>query len=352
MSHKITENDAVFLAILPELFDGKGWHKLGIPTTDWTAANLARALFTHRMEPAGIFIDGEFQTGEDYYAVANDTNKPIGAAVGRVFRTPDNVTLYRFFEEAIQGTGYEVCSVGTLDNRNEFFIDAKGKLKSVAGREVMPYFGLNRMFGGKGSVVGAAHQTVMQCANTTEIFRSQVSEDASKMKNTLNIFEKLPQFKATIQASRAIEIQFDLAMEDAAQTLVNKDDAREAFAGYIATDTLHSKSIGRVNRLLKLFKDGKGNEGKNGADWFNAITDFFTHESAANSDTKDAEAKQDAIVKQWYASEHGKAREMKAKLASSLFVKGAFAKDLFRGFVQSGKNLIAKLKPEDKSTLE
>lgn len=357
MSHKIGADDAVFLAKLPELYDGKGWHKLGIPTEDFnpeTNPDLKRALFTHRMVQAGVYIDDMFTLGEDYYAVANDNNKPIGAAVGKVFRTPDNALLYKFFCEAISGTGYEVCSLGCLDNRAEFFVDAKGKLKSVAGREITPYFGINRMFGGKGSVVGAGHQTVMQCANTTEIFRSEAygSGDCNKIKNTIAIFDKLPAFKETIRQGKAIELQFDLAMEDAASFKVDRDNAREAFAGFIADGNLSARGIGRINRLLALFKDGKGNNGENAADWFNAVTDFYTHESAADVDAKDPLKKQDALVKQWYASEHGTARKVKAELASKLFTKGTFNRGLWEGFKTLGKGLIEKLKPEDKSTLQ
>lgn len=358
MSAKIEKRDAVFLAILPELYDGLGWHKLGIPTRDFNPATnpeLVRALFTYRLEQAGVMgPDGKFLPGGDFYAVANDDNQTIGAAVGKVFRTPDNALLYRFFCEGIAGTGYEVCSLGTLDNRNEFFVDAKGALKSVAGREVTPYFGLNRMFGGKGSVIGAGHQTVMQCANTTEIFRSQAYGDADgqKLKNTIKIFDRLPEFKNAIQTSKRIEIEFDSAMENAATVTVNKDAAREGFAGFIADDKLECKAIGRVNRLLKLFTDGKGNEGKNACDWFNAVTDFYTHESAADVNAKDDKEKAAAIVKQWYASEHGSGRKIKSALANQLFVKGAFARNVFDAFVSRGKTLIAKLTPEDKSKLD
>ena len=357
MSAKINKDDAVFLAKLPELYDGMGWHKLGIPTEDFnpeTNPDLKRALFLHRMVQAGVSVDGNFVAGEDFYAVADDTNKPIGAAVGKVFRTPDNALLYKFFREAIADSGYEVCSLGTLDSRAEFFIDAKGKLKSVAGREITPYFGLNRMFGGKGSVVGAGHQTVMQCANTTEIFRSEAygSDDCGKIKNTIAIFDKLPAFRETIRLGKAIELQFDLAMEDAAAFNVSKDEAREAFAGFIAGENLSSRSIGRVNRLLALFKAGNGNNGENAADWFNAVTDFFTHESAADVDSKDEAKKQEALVKQWYASEHGTARKVKADLANKLFVRGTFASSLFAGFRNIGKAMIERLKPEEKSKLD
>lgn len=367
MADKITKRDAVFLAVLDELYQGKGWHGKGIPTTDFnphTNEDLKRALFVHDMARAGIMVtrdkldklgrktghkENVFCPGDDYYAVAKDDGLPVGAAVGKVFRTPDNAVLYKFFCDAIAGSGYDVCSLGTVDDRNEFFVDAVGKVKSVAGREEKPYVGLTRMFGGKGSVLVGAHRTVMQCANTTALFRSSVT-GAERLKNTLSIFDRLPEAKIAIQNMSALQIAFDLALEDGATFKLDKDTAREAFAGFVAkSGKFGARGVGRVIRLLQLFKDGKGNAGENAVDWFNAVTDYFTHESVGSENS--ALEKDALIVKQWYSSEHGTAADVKMELAQLLFPQGAFAADKFNGFVASGKDFISKLDKEDKELL-
>lgn len=359
MADKITQRDVVLLADLPELFGGKGWHGKGIPTSDFSIENpnILRACFIHEMAQAGAMVirengQREWVPGQDFYAIAQDDKQTVGGAVGKVWRSPDNRVLLQFFKDAIAGSGYDICSVGTVDNRTEFFVDAVGKLKSVAGRERKPYVGLNRMFGGMGSVIIGAHETVMQCANTTYLFRSSVA-GAERVKNTLSIFERLPQVKIAIQEMKAIQLGFDLALEDGAKYLLGNDTARAGFVGFVSkSGKFGTRGINRVNRLMQLFKDGNGNSGVNATDWFNAVTDYFTHESVGESSSDNGgDTKEMTIVKQWYSSEHGTAATVKMELAQLLFPNGTFASDTFNGFVKAGHGFIEKLDKDQKALL-
>ncbi len=63
-----------------------------------------------------------------------------------------------------------------------------------------------------------------------------------------------------------------------------------------------TRRMNQVNRMVELYKTGKGNKGENFADLFQAITDYYTHESAGGDD----------IQKQINSSEFGNAAAMKS----------------------------------------
>lgn len=341
MADKITKRDAVFLAKTPDLFDGRGWHKKGQPTEVFNVETLRPALFEHAMIPA---VCAGVETGE-FYAVATDDNKPIGTAVGKVYYTPSNLELFRVFEEALAGSGYEITSCGTVDNRAEFFCDARAKEISAGGREIAPFVGINRIFGGLSSVIVSGHDTVMQCANTTSLFRKEALSNAEliKARNTINIAGKMDEIKKAISTRHGLFIEFAKAFEAGAAFDVSLDTAREAYVGFMADGKLTTRTANRVNRLSELFRNGKGNSGKNALDWFNGLTEFFTHESVGSLDNCENDDEKNAMrVKQWHSSEFGKSGEIKSRATSLLFGSGDFQKDNFNGLVLMGRETIKK----------
>lgn len=345
MSHKINkELDKVYLAEIPELFNGLGWHKLGTPTKTFNEKTVAPVLFSHGYSDAGIILpDGKFYPTGERYAVALDNNLPIGGAIGERYHTPSNAELYKLFTEALAGSDYDICSCGTVDSRVEFFVDAKSKTQKVAGRDYSPFVGLHRQFGGKTSIVVCGHGTVIQCGNTTALFLRETGKDDERIsaKNTTNVMDKLPEIKKAIEAQHGVQKLFVKAMEASAKVAVSPEQARQAFVGFEVTGKLNTRSVNRVNRLLDLFATGPGNTGKNGSDWFNAVTDYYTHENAGSLDTRlNADEQAKFLAKQWYSSERGSGSIVKTELASRLFTKGEFQTDYFTGLQKTGAGII------------
>lgn len=347
MSHKISKIDRVFLAVIAELYEGKGWHGLGIPSQTIDVETCKEALFEHSYADAGIQLaNGTFLPTGQRYAVHPD-GKPIGNAVGARYHRPTNAQLFTLFSEALAGSEYELCSCGTLEEREQFFIDAKLKTNIEAGgRTIASFVGLYNAFGGKLGTVVDGHETVMQCANTTALFVSSLGEDTIGTKNTLNVMDRLPAIKKAIEKKHGVAMLFAKAMESAAKTKVDKDSAREAFTGLYGADgkKLVTRTVNRVNRLLNLFERGNGNNGENGADWFNAVTDYYSHENAGGGSLNNRstpEEIQDFKQKQFFSSEFGAGRHFKEELTKRFMLKGEFNRAEFKKLRETGKELIA-----------
>lgn len=320
MAHKITNRDTVYLAKLPELFQGLGWHGLGTPTDDFSAPNLKKVLWNHEMVPAGIQTPSGFVPTGERYAIAADDGQPIGGAVGKNWASPSNSELFDLFSEALAGSQYKIVSALTVGGREEFAIDAKGDSIKSGSRDWSPFVGLHRHFGGKGKLIVKGHGTVMQCGNTTALFLRSVgeAEGAISSKNTGAIFGKLDAIKLAIERQHGVSAMFAAAMAEAESVSVKVETASRAFVGLLTDGKpLSTRSVNRANRLVQLFKGGAGNRGENLADVFNALTDFYTHESAGSVDG--ADSKEAFLVKQWHSSEFGGAADRKTELASLFF---------------------------------
>jgi hypothetical protein len=64
---------------------------------------------------------------------------------------------------------------------------------------------------------------------------------------------------------------------------ITPSNARNLFTGWSLRNDkdkeISTRGLNKVNRMTELFVSGKGNSGKNRADAFSAVTDFYTHES-------------------------------------------------------------------------
>lgn len=343
MSDKISNRDYVALARLPELYDGKGWHNKGNPTEVFSIKELPLVFFDFTFCNAGVLTPtGKFvETGQRYAVSVND-GLPIGNAIGERYATPQNAELFELMEKALEGSAYKICSCGTLDDRQEFFVDAKADNVQVAGRTIAPFVGLNRIFGGIGSIQICGHSTVVQCGNTSYLFRKEAAnaKDLVQTKNTINVTSRLPLIQKAIEKTHGFQADWNAAMNQAANMTYNANQSRETYVGLIVPDgkELSTRSVNRVNRLNELRVRGAGNKGENVADWASAVTDYYTHENAGSEDSSDS--KEEFLIKQWYASERGSGAKIKAEFTRKLFVKGEINRKQLGDWQERGKALI------------
>jgi Domain of unknown function (DUF932) len=352
MSSKINKSvDKLFLARIPELFNGKGWHGLGTPCDEFNAETIAPVLFPHEFTDAGILVNGEFVKTGERYAVSLDNKRPVGPAVGVRYWTPQNRDLFDMFKEALSGSGYKIVSAITVDSRAEFAIDAKGENINAGKRDFSPYVGLQRSFGGLSSLVISGHGTVIQCGNTTALFRREAAkdEDALSFRNTGGLEKRLPEIKESIERAHGVSAQFAAALKEADSQPLTQNEATAAFAGLLTDgkpligDSGNVRTANRVVRLLSLFRGGAGNSGQTVGDFYNSITDFYTHESAG-SRAEDRE-------KQWLASEFGSGRDFKAKFTARLFDGKNVNQEYLTNLIDAGKRSVAKTKASDLVTV-
>jgi hypothetical protein len=111
--------------------------------------------------------------------------------------------------------------------------------------------------------------------------------------------------------SAALELQKAFAANLDRLTLVkcNVDDCRALLAGWLGTpkSPLSTRSENVVERIVALYGKGAGNSGRDLADVFQAVTDYYTHEAA--SAAADAAAK----WKNFVSSEYGNGAESKTE---------------------------------------
>ena len=362
MSHKISAVDAVYLLPIAETFQGKGWHGKGTPTEEFTTETVKKALFTHEFAEAGYMKPANkkkgaplvFQPTGQRYAVATDNGLAVGPAVGDQYWTPQNAELFEIFREALSGSGYKICSVMTLDQRREFAIDAVGTHVKAGKRDVAPFVGCYRAFGGTSSLVFSGHTMVMQCHNTTSLFlrEAKKSEDSLVYRNSKGLSERKDEIIRSISDAHGVNAEFARAMADADGLPMSVDDARAAYATLVSAkkpllgEKGNRRTANRVKGLTDLFRRGKGNSGETVGDWFNGATEYFTFLSAGGDRDPNeikvlpGQVAPDPKDKQFYTSEFGPARKTKQQLAATLFVKGKVDMSALESMIDNGKRLI------------
>jgi hypothetical protein len=352
MSHKISPRDIVYLANIPELFGGKGWHGLGTEWADFTPEGLRKILWLHRMVPAGIQLEnGQFVATGERYAISDDDGLPVGGAVGKNWFSPSNGELFELFSEALRDSDYNIVSAGTVSDREEFFIDAKGSgTKSTGKRDVAPFVGLTRSFGGIGRLSVGGHNIVMQCHNTTTQMAREIKSASNKgkegvtsVKNTgrLNKPEVLAEIVLGLRSAYGWQDRFVARMSEAENEKLSLLDARNAAVGFAVPTGVrelsekNSRTLNRANRIFTLFRKGAGNTGESVADFVNAITDFYTHESAGSPDSADSRG--DFLVKQFLSSERGAGARVKSDFISEVFGEERVEREVVDKLASRGK---------------
>ncbi len=128
---------------------------------------------------------------------------------------------------------------------------------------------------------------------------------------------------------------------------VSLTDAEGYFAAFIGRDNkgevtdkskLSTRSANIVETLKELFVHGKGNKGKTAFDLFNAVTEYYTHMSAGDSDNK---------LKQYTSSEAGDGLVSKGEFYSWL-VKHGQSKSGVSAIAKVGDTLLVNYRKESK----
>lgn len=301
-----------------------GWHKLTEITPDLSLDNN----WLRRWDYVPVQMEKRGQPSKWHILECNDllgsleVGQPYNPAT---FAPITNADFLGLVEKSIAGTPHKIVSVGSLRNRSRVFVsvELKGMEQfKAAGREFGAY--LNFGHGNdKSSVIWANTGNVCTvCDNTFTMNLIQVeNKDARggnnafdgnlnlKQRHTPNAKLKFPAFADLIDKAVGVQAEFALAMNALAEVPCTTEQARGIFAGFLGReiapalrqDGLSGRTIGTVDTLDRLFREGAGNSGRNLADVFSAATDYYTHLSSRGDDK----------FRQVMSSEFGAARQSK-----------------------------------------
>jgi hypothetical protein len=253
---------------------------------------------------------------KDFNAIVSlDDGMPIGGAVGKGYKMYDNGRMFEMVQESIKGTRHKIVSIGTICNRSKCFasirLDGASTFKA-GGRETENVLNILWGHGGAFSIQARSGMTVVVCANTFAMAMGQGRDFTFKLKHTGNADAKLANMAQAIDAHYGVVSEFRAAMDSFADTTCTKGQAERILAGFLVRDTdeteVSTRTQNQLETLNTLFARGKGNRGENMCDLFNAVTDYYTHESSGGDD----------VWRQVESSEFGMGQTRKGEMYSLL----------------------------------
>ena len=317
MSHEISEIDS------QEGIE-MGWHGLTIVKSVIILAKCKLAQWDIVKRTMGIVNSvGKFVSGEYVQLVCTDNEEiSIGAPVhSETYSVLTNAGFLAIVQSALdQIHGAVVASVGSVCRRGRIFVSIKlPKLESfmAAGREFKPYLNFLSSHDKSAPFIVNLGTICTVCNNTFNMNLTDTDGDKLRItvRHTSGMEAALKDVPSIVAAFFVSCQKFAEVMNSLMEIPISEKDARAFFAGFL-TDKMENETaemdkaqkkemstrrINQIQRLVELFNAGKGNAGKNLADLFQAITDYYSHENSGGEDK----------MKQLASSEFGNGQTMK-----------------------------------------
>lgn len=252
--------------------------------------------------------------------IASDDDLPIGQPMAETYFALENSRFWEITNNALAGIGAVIESAGTIMNRTRRFITIKLDQNpdfTVGKRVFKNRISFLDSIDGSTFFHGINTSICTVCANTFNA--TIVSKEGAfrfRMRHTQGMATKIEDMEKKIEGLVGVAAQFKAAMEMASEMEVNREQAKNIFAGWIGTsakDGLSTRAKNQVARLVDLYQGGAGNRGETLADAVSAVTDFYSHESSGG------EEKENFRLKQWNSSEFGQGAIAKADFFNTVF---------------------------------
>ena len=277
MAHKITERDK-------QQGREMGWHQLteintnlGLDNnwlTDWDIER--RRLQLDR-------VDTEYNI-----LVASDDGQVIGKPFADSYRPITNADFLKLIKDSITGIkGIKVESIGSVCNRGRVFVSLSLKDSSsykIGDRQFNDFLNFGNGHD-QSSVLWANNTNVCTVCNNTFSYNLQNnnSEVDVRVFHRGDVELKVSNMAEIIDAHLGCQALYKAEFERLMKIDITPSNARNLINGWsLRKDKdkdISTRGLNKVNRMTELFVSGKGNSGKNRADAFSAVTDFYTHES-------------------------------------------------------------------------
>ena len=260
------------------------WHGLTTVKPDLTLENCALNAWDYVKNPVKVISNGrEFVSTFESLGVSDVEGLEIGDHFNPdTFKPLTNKRFLELLGEGLEGSeGAELASVGTFGNRaKQFAAFYLGDLKG-AGREFKAYLNAGNGNDQSDALWINTSNICTVCANT---YAANKLSKGFIMQVKKTKFSELRIDNAGDLIRDALGVQREFAREFEAMGLVSisESDARAVYAYFVGSKgkALSSRSENVVEELVRLFKHGRGNEGKNVADLFSGITDYWTHQAS------------------------------------------------------------------------
>lgn len=280
----------------------------GLFTLDYP--NLPLRQWNVRAE-AGVFADGKSMGVK--MLRATDDGLPIGEPFRDSYTVIDNATFLAIMRDSTAGTGMQLVSMGSVNNRSQVFAtfalaDCQFELRK--GDVWKPFLNFNNGLADRITNIGANTSIWRQvCRNSAR--RSLRDTKGSvvnvRYKHTKNVGDKIPNIAQIIDAYVGTSAQFAQAMREIAAVPCDKPRAHTLALGVFGTrgknnePLISTRGKNSAERIVALFERGAGNRGESILDVVNAFTDYYSHESRGG----------DNRYAQWLSSEYGAGADAK-----------------------------------------
>ena len=217
------------------------------------------------------------------------------------FRPITNAEFLELVRQSISGTSHKIVSVGSLKNRGRVFLslELSGMEKfKAAGREFSAFLNFGNGHD-KSSVLWCNTSNIATVCNNTftsnlvqvENKTAKVNDDDDdlniRQRHTKNANLKLPEIAKLIDSAIGVQAEFQIELDKLATIEISKLEAKALFAGFIGRNSvadvskgLSTRASNTVDKILELHVNGAGNNGRDLADAFNGITDYYSHFSS------------------------------------------------------------------------
>lgn len=307
MSHEIQENDKQQGRVM-------AWHGLTDVKEDLSLENCWLSTWDYIGKP--VQLEDGTKTPFCALTVSDVPNLFVGQSYNpKTFKPVTNAGLIAKLTKAIENQGVTLESCGTIMNRaRQFFSFSLDAAKfQAAGREFKAFLNIGNGNDKSSPLWVNTSNICTVCNNTFTANLSDAGMIMSVKKTQFSEF-KLAEMGQAIASMLRGQAKFAKQLNELHAIPCDEITAREFLAGFIgdANAALSTRSNNTLDRLIQLFKGGAGNDGNDYSDVFQALTDYYTHESAGEGN--EAENRQ----KQFVSSEFGTAKQRKMEAWSMI----------------------------------
>jgi hypothetical protein len=219
----------------------------------------------------------------------DDPNIVIGVPFNpESYRPITNAEFLQLLKEATADTRAKLISIGSVRNRGRVFASfqiEKLETYKAGGRTFKPYLNFGNGHD-KSSVLWAnTSNNCTVCDNTFQMNLADTERrvvEAVRQRHTKNIAVRLPAIGAVVKQAIESNRSFAMAFEAMAGTAISELRAERILTGFVVNQGPSTRAHNIINRLMELFRSGRGNSGKTLADLFSGVTEYYTHESAGS----------------------------------------------------------------------
>jgi hypothetical protein len=234
------------------------------------------------------------------------------------------------------GVKAAIKTAGTLRDRARQFVSIElGGLDKLeaGGRKINSFLSLLTAVDKSLSFTLSNSTLTVCCANTFAMVENETGVPLySKVKMTRNADFWIEEIPLIVESFVSGNEALLLKLNQWHSIGVNATQAEQIFAAWLADEgePVSTRLANIIQRLKELHVNGKGNKGETALDCFNAVTEYYTHESAGDSNN---------ILKQFENSEIGAGADSKADFFRYL-TEAFVSSEKFEGVCKVGDSIL------------